>query len=128
MKISKEKLQQEARAIGFKMEHLEKVFILMDLLEDLSSFPQLKDKFVLKGGTALNLFFFNLPRLSVDIDLNYIGSIDRETMLSERPILQKIVIAICERHGLTLNRNPNRHAGGKMVWRYSSALGQKFRN
>jgi predicted nucleotidyltransferase component of viral defense system len=70
MKISKEKLQQEAAVSGFKMEHLEKVFILMDLLKDFSSFLQLKEKFALKGGTALNLFFFNLPRLSVDIDLN----------------------------------------------------------
>ena len=124
MKISKEKLQQEAASTGFKMEHLEKVHILMDLLADFASFPQLKDKIVLKGGTALNLFFFNLPRLSVDIDLNYIGSVDREMMLSERPVLQKTIFAICERYGLTLDRNPNRHAGGKMVWRYPSALGQ----
>lgn len=124
MKISKEKLQQEAANTGFKMEHLEKVYMLMDLLEDIASFPQFKDKFVLKGGTALNLFFFNLPRLSVDIDLNYIGAVERDTMLSEKPMLQKNVSAICERHGLRLERNPSRHAGGKMVWRYPSALGQ----
>ena len=124
MKISKEKLQQEAADTGFKMEHLEKVYMLMDLLEDIASFPQLKDKFVLKGGTALNLFFFNLPRLSVDIDLNYIGAVNRDAMLSDKPILQRAISAICERHGLTLDRNPNRHAGGKMVWRYPSALGQ----
>lgn len=86
MKISKEKLQQEAAITGFKMEHLEKVHMLMDLLVDFASFPQLKDKIVLKGGTALNLFFFNLPRLSVDIDLNYIGSVDREAMLADRPV------------------------------------------
>lgn len=124
MKISKEKLQQESANTGFKMEHLEKVHILMDLLSDFVTFPQLKGKFVLKGGTALNLFFFELPRLSVDIDLNYIGNVDREVMLSERPILQQAITGICERHGLTLDRNPNRHAGGKMIWRYPSALGQ----
>lgn len=124
MKISKEKLQQEASTTGFKMEHLEKVHILMDLLNDFATFPQLKGKFVLKGGTALNLFFFELPRLSVDIDLNYIGSVDRDVMLAERPVLQNIITGICERHGLTLDRNPNRHAGGKMIWRYPSALGQ----
>ncbi|HHT9914868.1 TPA: nucleotidyl transferase AbiEii/AbiGii toxin family protein [Legionella pneumophila] len=124
MKISKEKLQQEATNTGFKMEHLEKVHILMDLLNDIATFPQLKGKFVLKGGTALNLFFFELPRLSVDIDLNYIGSVDREAMLIERPVLQNIITGICERHELTLDRNPNRHAGGKMIWRYPSALGQ----
>lgn len=29
--------------------------------------------FALKGGTAINLFYNNLPRLSVDIDLTYLG-------------------------------------------------------
>ena len=96
----------------------------MDLLSDFASFPQLKNKIVLKGGTALNLFMFNLPRLSVDIDLNYIGNIDKDAMQTERPSIQEAIQAICVRNGLTLDRNPNRHAGGKMIWRYSSALGQ----
>jgi predicted nucleotidyltransferase component of viral defense system len=30
-----------------------------------------EDIFALKGGTAINLFYRNLPRLSVDIDLTY---------------------------------------------------------
>lgn len=30
-----------------------------------------QDKFVIKGGTAINLFYQNLPRISVDIDLTY---------------------------------------------------------
>jgi predicted nucleotidyltransferase component of viral defense system len=114
MKISKQRLQQEANSTGFKMEHLEKVFLLMDLLSDFSSFPQLRDKLVLKGGTGLNLFFFNLPRLSVDIDLNYIGSVDRDTMLAERPVIQAAIAAICERNGLILDRNPNRHAAERV--------------
>ena len=62
--------------------------------------------------------------MSVDIDLNYIGSTDREVMQSERPQVQKAIAAICERNGLTIDRNPSRHAGGKMIWRYQSALGQ----
>lgn len=125
MKISKETLQEESKLTGFKIEHLEKVFILMDLLSDFSTFPQLKNKIVLKGGTALNLFVFNLPRLSVDIDLNYIGNIDKDAMQAERPSIQEAISAICERNGLTLDRNANRrHAGGKMIWRYSSALNQ----
>lgn len=45
-------------------------------------------------------------------------------MLVDRPLIQSAIIGICERKGLTLDRNPNRHAGGKMVWRYPSALGQ----
>jgi hypothetical protein len=35
--------------------------------------------FALKGGTAINLFVRNLPRLSVDIDLVYLPIEDRET-------------------------------------------------
>lgn len=37
--------------------------------------------FALKGGTALNLFIRNMPRLSVDIDLAYLPVQDREISL-----------------------------------------------
>ena len=37
--------------------------------------------FALKGGTAINLFVRDLPRLSVDIDLVYLPIKDRETSL-----------------------------------------------
>ena len=36
---------------------------------------------VLKGGTAINYFYRNLPRLSVDIDLTYLPVESRETSL-----------------------------------------------
>lgn len=38
--------------------------------------------FALKGGTAINLFIRDLPRLSVDIDLVYLPMDDRPTALS----------------------------------------------
>jgi len=37
--------------------------------------------FALKGGTAINLFIHNLPRLSVDIDLVYLPMQDRNEAL-----------------------------------------------
>src|SRR5690554_378751 len=37
--------------------------------------------FALHGGTAINLFQQNMPRLSVDIDLTYLPIADRETSL-----------------------------------------------
>ncbi len=37
--------------------------------------------FALKGGTAINLFVRNMPRLSVDIDLSYLPVEDRNTSL-----------------------------------------------
>jgi len=39
--------------------------------------------FALKGGTAINLFVRDMPRLSVDIDLAYLPVQDRETSLYE---------------------------------------------
>ena len=39
--------------------------------------------FALKGGTAINLFYRNLPRLSVDIDLAYLPLADRAQSLAE---------------------------------------------
>ncbi|MGO0308699.1 nucleotidyl transferase AbiEii/AbiGii toxin family protein [Endozoicomonas acroporae] len=39
--------------------------------------------FALKGGTAINLFVRNLPRLSVDIDLVYLPLKERSEALSD---------------------------------------------
>ncbi|TWB08766.1 hypothetical protein FBZ99_11872 [Rhizobium sp. ERR 1071] len=39
------------------------------------------EAFALKGGTAINLFYRDMPRLSVDIDLVYLPIEDRETTL-----------------------------------------------
>lgn len=49
----------------------------------LSILPEVKKEscFALYGGTAINLFVRNMPRLSVDIDLNYIFTEDRKTSL-----------------------------------------------
>jgi predicted nucleotidyltransferase component of viral defense system len=42
-----------------------------------------EDCFALKGGTAINLFIRDMPRLSVDIDLTYLPVADRATSLPE---------------------------------------------
>ena len=118
-----EDLQRQAAATGFQTETLEKAIRLLSLLDALRSHPFLKTRFALKGGTALNLFVFEVPRLSVDIDLNYIGGADREVMLAERPKVEQAVQAVCEREGLTVNRIPGEHAGGKWRLTYSSAAG-----
>lgn len=113
MKISHEKLTAQAEATSFRPDILEKVAHLLELLNALGSHPFLKDKLVLKGGTALNLFVFDVPRLSVDIDLNYVGAADRETMLAERPKLEEAIHAVFARQRLNVRRMPVEHAGGK---------------
>jgi len=121
--ISYEKLTAQAEATGFRPDVLEKVARLLGLLEALKSHPALKGKLALKGGIALNLFVFKVPRLSVDIDLNYVGAEEREAMLTERPKIEQAVQAVFAREGFTVRRIPGEHAGGKWSLRYQNAAG-----
>ncbi len=124
MKISREKLLSEAEATGFRVEVVEKVIQLLNLLGGFLSHPFLKGRLALKGGTALNLFLFKLPRLSVDIDLNYVRNGDPEVMLAERPKVEEAVQAVCAREDIAIRRIPEEHAGGKWLLRYESSIGQ----
>ena len=124
MNISFERLSAEAESTGFRPDMLEKVAHLLNLLDVIRKHPFLKRKLVLKGGTALNLFVFDAPRLSVDIDLNYVGAEGRDSMLEERPKVERAVKAVFEREGFVVRRVPKEHAGGKWQLRYPSALGQ----
>ena len=124
MRLSIERLTAESAATGFRPEMLEKVIHLLGLLEGFTRHPYLKNRIALKGGTALNLFVFDLPRLSVDSDWNYIGAPDRETMIAERPKVEQAIAAVCGRQDFAIQRIPEDHAGGKWRLRYDSALGQ----
>lgn len=123
--LSREQLQRAAADSGFQVESYEKAHVLVRLLEAIRTHPFLGPRMALKGGTALNLFVLGLPRLSVDIDLNYIGSSDRETMLAERPRLEQALQQVVGRMGLTVKRAPGEHAGGKWRLTYATALGRQ---
>lgn len=71
MRLTKKELNKIAREQGFVRDTLEKVYRLEDILVFINSHPLMKKRLALKGGTAINLTVFNLPRLSVDIDLDY---------------------------------------------------------
>jgi len=124
MKLIESDILPIAEKTGFRIEMIEKVLLLINLLNTLNSHPFLKGKWVLKGGTALNLFLLNLPRLSVDIDLNYIGTTDREQMLADRPGIEQAAQAVFSREGFIIKRLPEEHAGGKWRLGYQSITGQ----
>lgn len=69
--------------------------LLLDLLPEIAK----EDVFALHGGTAINLFCLNMPRLSVDIDLTYIqASDDRNADLREiRSALERVKDRLGER-------------------------------
>ncbi len=55
------------------------VSLLLHILPEIAR----ENDFALHGGTALNLFYHNMPRLSVDIDLTYIPFGSRENDLDQ---------------------------------------------
>jgi len=73
---SRETLIEAQGRTQFAAPQLEIVIRLRDLLERMAADRDLVDGLVLKGGTPLNLCFGPPPRLSVDLDFNYIGAVD----------------------------------------------------
>ena len=64
-----------------------------------------KAVFALKGGTAINLFYRDLPRLSVDIDLTYLPVQERQASLTQiDETLTSIMEDINKVRGLTAKR------------------------
>lgn len=79
----KKYMSKRAAENGFNRDTYEKVLRLMDVLEFLNQDDLLKERLALKGGTAINLLEFNLPRLSVDIDLDYTKNVSVDVMKKE---------------------------------------------
>ena len=124
MRISPEALAAEAQATGFRPDVLETAVQLLRVLGALTQHPALRGKLALKGGTALNLFVFDAPRLSVDIDLNYVGTQRLSEMQNERPGLEAALEAVFRREDFVIGRTRRGHAGGSWSLRYPSAGGQ----
>ena len=69
-------------------KYLKQVKLVVDVLQ----FVATESCFALKGGTAINLFYNNLPRLSVDIDLTYLGFEKRDIAIDNiKSALNRIV-------------------------------------
>ncbi len=64
--------------MSFDSTYTQQVDLLLDVLPILNKF----ECFALKGGTAINLFIRNMPRLSVDIDLAYLPIEPRDIFLT----------------------------------------------
>lgn len=89
MPVSLEFLRRRAAETGFRAPTMEQVVRLGEFAAAVTSHPLLGPRLLLKGGTPLNLCFGPPPRLSVDLDYNYVGAVDREAMLSERPEVEQ---------------------------------------
>ncbi len=92
---------RKATELGFIRDTLEKVYRLADVLEYCNTNSLLKENLALKGGTAINLTIFNLPRLSVDIDFDYIKTDSKEEMLTNREVINSVIDSYLISQGYT---------------------------
>lgn len=115
-----------AKELGFPRDSLEKVCRLADIVKFMESDKLLAKGIALKGGTVINLTIFDLPRLSVDIDLDYCRSIDREEMLSDREIITDRISKYMTANGYGLSpKSKNYHALDSFVYEYVNCGGVK---
>ena len=78
---NKVEIGRVAQQHGFVRDTFEKVLRLKSILRYLNEEEYLRKHLLLKGGTAINLAVFNLPRLSVDIDMDYTPNDTKEEIV-----------------------------------------------
>lgn len=119
-------LGKKAEELGFIRDTLEKVTRLADILEYFNTNPLLQESLALKGGTAINLTIFNLPRLSVDIDLDYIKTDSRDEMLANRDILNSIIERYMVSQGYKKSpKTKTPHSLDSWVYEYTNVAGNR---
>lgn len=115
-----------AKNNGFRSETLEKVLRLIDVLNFINETEELSPYLVLKGGTAINFTIFNLPRLSVDIDLDFNFNGTKEEMLEIRKKITSIIRRYMEINNYTLSdESKARHALDSFVFNYNNKFGNR---
>jgi len=111
---------------GFARDVFEKVLRLKRILKFLNEDEFLKEHLLLKGGTAINLTFFNLPRLSVDIDMDYFPNDSREDMIERREKITKVIKEYMELEGYLLSDASRfSHSLDAFYYNYQNAGGNR---
>lgn len=109
MEYSKQYMAELAAKTNFIKDTLEKVLRLSEILKFLNEDEVFEGNFALKGGTAINLMFENLPRLSVDIDLDFAINVPKEEVENKKEIFSKRLIGYMAQEGYSLNANTREH-------------------
>ena len=104
-------ISKKAVESGFTRDTYEKVLRLVDVLEFINNDELLNGRLALKGGTAINLLEFDLPRLSVDIDLDYVVNADVEQMKSDREKINTRITRYMDQHGYSRGKSDNKKPG-----------------
>ena len=123
---NKAEIGRVAQQHGFVRDTFEKVLRLKEILRYLNEEEYLREHLLLKGGTAINLTVFNLPRLSVDIDLDYTPNDTKEDMLKARERITTLIKDYMEREGYQLSSSSRfTHSLDAFYYQYQNAGGNR---
>lgn len=121
---TKSELAKKANELNFVRDTLEKVLRLSEILNYLNINPLTKEYLVLKGGTAINLTVFNLPRLSVDIDLDFAQNLSRNDMMHTRERIREDIKIYMSTQGYAISpRSKAYHSLDSFVFTYTNLGG-----
>jgi len=117
-------LAKQARAHDFLPQTFEKVLRLTEILRFINSMEELREALALKGGTAINLTMFRLPRLSVDIDMDFTQNLPREAMLERRDRVNALLGRFMAAEGyMQHSRSKQSHSLDSFVYAYTNTAG-----
>lgn len=125
MNYSKTYINEISKSTSFIASNVEKVIRLLDVLDFIFNNSSFCDALVLKGGTAINLIYSNLSRLSVDIDLDYHRHLEKEKAKDDRQSIIAELDNYMEKEGY--NPLPTRNSAilFSRTYSYLNALGNK---
>ena len=123
---NKQTLSKQAQELGFIRDTFEKMVRLAEMLGFISKDPLLSKSLALKGGTAINLTIFNLPRLSIDIDLDYTKNNSRDEMMSDREEITRVIRRYMSIEDYELSdKSKSAHSLDSFVCSYTNSGGTK---
>lgn len=124
--FNRRELDVRARKYGFNRDTFEKVIRLRMILEFMNAQECMREHLMLKGGTAINLTVFNLPRLSVDIDLDFVPNLMRDETAKERERLTEILKGYMSEQGYFLSEASRfSHSLDAFHYNYVNAAGNR---
>lgn len=125
-RYDKNEIALMAKEYGFVRDTFEKVLRLKKVLGYFNEQEDLKKHLLLKGGTAINLTVFNLPRLSVDIDMDYMPNDNREEMLRDREQISSVIKDYMNLEGYQLSPASRfSHSLDAFYYQYQNAGGNR---
>lgn len=126
IEYNKAQLGQAAKEFGFVRETFEKVLRLKEILVYLNTEEYLNKHLVLKGRTAINMTIFNLPRLSVDIDLDFTPNLTLEDMSEARGKITELLEEYMAEEGYALAHSSRySHSLDSLMFQYQNTGGNR---